>query len=150
MIWETPVLLFALWVVPLTGALLLYSHRKRAATARRFADAEMVERLMPSFRASRSWLKSILLMVALCCLIVAAARPRFGVFFEEVSTRGVDLFVLLDVSRSMLAEDVAPNRLERAKRDIQDLLERLHGDRVGLIVFAVVWLGLSWFGLVRC
>ena len=91
---------------------------------------------MPSFRASRSWLKSILLMVALCCLIAAAARPRFGVFFEEVSTRGVDLFVLLDVSRSMLAEDVAPNRLERAKRDIQDLLERLPGDRVGLIVFA--------------
>ena len=136
MIWETPVLLFALWVVPLTGALLLYSHRKRAATARRFADAEMVKRLMPSFRASRSWLKSILLMVALCCLIAAAARPRFGVFFEEVSTRGVDLFVLLDVSRSMLAEDVAPNRLERAKRDIQDLLERLQGDRVGLIVFA--------------
>ena len=136
MIWETPVLLFALWIVPLTGAVVVYSHRKRAATARRFADPAMVERLMPSFRTSRSWVKSIIVMVALCCLIAAAARPRFGVFFEEVSTRGVDLFVLLDVSRSMLAEDVAPNRLERAKRDIQDLLERLQGDRVGLIVFA--------------
>jgi Ca-activated chloride channel family protein len=67
---------------------------------------------------------------------VAAARPRFGVFFEEVSGRGVDLFILLDVSRSMLAEDVAPNRLERAKADILDLLKRLQGDRVGLIAFA--------------
>ena len=86
MIWETPVLLFALWIVPLTGAVLVYSHRKRAATARRFADAEMVERLMPSFRTSRFWIKSILLMVALCCLIAAAARPRFGVFFDDLFT----------------------------------------------------------------
>ena len=69
-------------------------------------------------------------------LIVAAARPRFGVYFEQVSARGVDLFVLLDVSRSMLAEDVAPNRLERAKSDVRDLLRKLPGDRVGLIVFA--------------
>ena len=68
--------------------------------------------------------------------MVAAARPRFGVFFEKVSGRGVDLFVLLDVSRSMLAEDVAPNRLDRAKSDILDLLQKLAGDRVGLIVFA--------------
>ena len=136
MIWETPALLFTLWLAPLTGVVVLYAHRKRAATARRFADPEMVERLMPSFRTSRPWIKAIVLAAALCCLIAAAARPRFGVFFEEVSTRGVDLFVLLDVSRSMLAEDVSPNRLERAKQDIQDLLERLRGDRVGLIVFA--------------
>ncbi len=136
MIWETPSLLFALWIVPLVGAVRIYAHRKRRATARRFADAAMVKRLMPSFRSSRQWVKAIVLMLAIGTLIVAAARPRFGVFFEEVTGRGVDLFVLLDVSRSMLAEDVAPNRLERAKSDIRDLLQKLVGDRAGLIVFA--------------
>jgi len=136
MIWETPSLLLLLWVVPAAGFALVYSHRRRAATAMRFADQVMVERLMPSFRSARAWVKCGLLLAGVGCLIVAAARPRFGVFFEEVSQRGVDLFVLLDVSRSMMAEDVAPNRLERAKSDIRDLLNKLKGDRVGLIAFA--------------
>ena len=77
-----------------------------------------------------------MISVAVLFLIIACARPRFGVFFEEVTGRGVDLFVVLDVSRSMLAEDVAPNRLDRAKSDIIDLLQKLEGDRVGLIAFA--------------
>lgn len=136
MLWETPVLLFVLWLVPLAGGALIYAHRKRKATAGRFADATMVERLMPAFQTSRQWVKAVVLMAALTCLVISAARPRFGVVFEEVSGRGVDLFILLDVSRSMLATDVAPNRLDRAKSDIVDLLQRLEGDRVGLIVFA--------------
>ena len=73
---------------------------------------------------------------ALALLIVAAARPRFGVYFEQVARRGADVFVVLDVSKSMTAEDVAPSRLEHAKSDIRDLLDRVVGDRVGLIVFA--------------
>ena len=96
----------------------------------------MVERLLPAFDASRVWLKAVLVMAAVTLLIVATARPRFGFDLKEVSSRGVDLFVLLDVSRSMLAEDVKPNRLERARSDVLDLLRRLEGDRVGLIVFA--------------
>ena len=136
MIWETPTLLFALWLVPVAGAAFVYAHRKRQATAARFADTAMVERLVPAFSSGRSWMKGTVMMLAVACLIIAAARPRFGVFFEEVSGRGVDLFVVLDVSRSMLAEDVAPNRLDRAKADILDLLKKLEGDRVGLIAFA--------------
>ncbi len=136
MYWETPSLLFLLWVVPVAGFGLVYAHRQRIATAGRFADRAMVERLMPSFRAARPWVKAVLMLVGVTCLIMGASRPRFGVFFEEVSQRGVDLFVLLDVSRSMMAEDVAPNRLERAKSDIRDLLHKLKGDRVGLIAFA--------------
>ncbi len=87
-------------------------------------------------RGPRPWVRGTLIVLGLALLIVAAARPRFGVYFEKVDQRGVDCFVLLDVSRSMLAEDVAPNRLERAKSDIRDLLKKLAGDRVGLIVFA--------------
>ncbi len=67
---------------------------------------------------------------------MAAAGPRFGTYFEEVKARGIDLVVLLDVSRSMQAEDVAPNRLRRAASDVRDLLPKLQGDRVGLVVFA--------------
>ncbi|MBI3273334.1 MAG: VWA domain-containing protein [Planctomycetes bacterium] len=136
MYWENPSLLLLLWAVPAVAALLVRGHRLRRATARRFADPGMVERLMPAVRGARPWVKGAAVLLGLACLIVGAARPRFGVYFEKVTSRGVDLFVLLDVSRSMLAEDVAPNRLERAKSDVRDLLGKLGGDRVGLIAFA--------------
>lgn len=135
-IWGNPSILFALWLIPLIGGGLLYAQKKRRETAIRFADQAMVERLMPAMQNGKTWFKAILLMMAVGLLIVSCARPRFGEYFEEVSVRGVDLMVLLDVSRSMLAEDVAPNRLERAKSDIVDLLQKLKGDRVGLIAFA--------------
>ncbi|MEO2016025.1 MAG: VWA domain-containing protein [Fuerstiella sp.] len=112
------------------------AHSKRRDAARRFVEQPMVERLLPAFDTTRVWLKAVLVMTAVTLLIVAIARPRFGFDLKEISSRGVDLFVLLDVSRSMLAEDVKPNRLERAKSDILDLLQKLEGDRVGLIVFA--------------
>ena len=134
--WDNPSFLLALWSLPLVAFALIYAQRKRLATATRFADQAMVDRLMPAMRTARPWVKGALLVIGLAFLMVAAARPRFGYYFEEVSQRGVDLFVLLDVSRSMLAEDVAPNRMERAKSDIRDLLTELKGDRVGLIAFA--------------
>jgi Ca-activated chloride channel family protein len=136
MYWDNPNVLFGLWILPAVAALLVYAFRKRAAAAMRFADPVMVARLMPSFKGARPWIKGGLVLLGLTCLLIAGARPRFGVYFERVSQRGVDLFVLLDVSRSMLAEDVAPNRLERAKSDVKDLLKKLPGDRVGLIAFA--------------
>ncbi len=134
--WENPIWLLGLWILPLLAVLLIYAHRQRLAAARRFADQAMLGRLMPPTAVLRAWVKGGLLLMGVGLLIVAAARPRFGVYFEQISARGVDLFVLLDVSRSMLAEDVAPNRLERAKSDIRDLLRKLPGDRVGLIAFA--------------
>jgi len=93
-------------------------------------------RIMPAVDPAHAWTKGSILVVALGLAIVAAAGPRFGVYYEEVTQRGADVFVVLDVSRSMTAEDVAPSRLERAKSDIRDLLDRVAGDRVGLIVFA--------------
>jgi len=134
--WENPIWLFALWVLPLLAAVFVHAHRRRSAAARRFADPAMIGRLMPPSGISRAWIKGGLLLIGVALLVVAAARPRFGGYFEQISARGVDLFVVLDVSRSMLAEDVAPNRLERAKSDIRDLLGKLPGDRVGLIAFA--------------
>ncbi|MHC4943239.1 MAG: vWA domain-containing protein [Planctomycetota bacterium] len=136
MYWENPNFLFGFWILPVVAVFLIHSHRRRRAAAQRFADPSMVARLMPSFKGARPWLKGMLILLGLICLIVAGARPRFGVYFERITQRGVDLFVMLDVSRSMLAEDVRPNRLTRAKADIRDLLRKLPGDRVGLIAFA--------------
>lgn len=133
---ESPQLLLLLWLLPVVGGLVVYAQRKQASAALRFAGDEMLQRLMPVKNAGRTWVKGAVLIVGLGLLIFAASRPRWGVYFEDVQTRGVDMFVLLDVSRSMLAEDVAPNRLERAKSDVRDLLQYLEGDRVGLIAFA--------------
>jgi len=136
MFFDHPAVLLLLWLLPLFAGLLFFAHRKRRAAARRFVQPEMLSRLMPPPRSARPWLKGGLLLLGLALVMVAAARPRFGAYFEKVRQRSVDCFVCLDVSRSMLAEDVAPSRLGRAKSDILDLLEKLRGDRVGLIVFA--------------
>jgi len=136
MYWDNPSILLGLWLLPVIAGLLVYAQRRRAAAAGRFADPIMVQRLMPALRSPRPWIKGVAILLGLAMLIVAGARPRFGVFFEKVSQRGADVFGLLHGSRSMAAEDVAPSRLGRAKSDIRDLLSRLAGDRVGLIVFA--------------
>ncbi|MFO0949305.1 MAG: VWA domain-containing protein [Planctomycetota bacterium] len=136
MTWGNPNALIWLTLVPITAWLLYRAQRKRNAATRQFADPAMVARLMPATRAGRPLLKGSLLVVALASAIVAAARPQWGTYSEMVTQKGVDLFVLLDVSRSMLAKDVAPDRLQRAKSDIRDLLPKLAGDRVGLIAFA--------------
>ncbi|HLA85442.1 MAG TPA: VWA domain-containing protein [Thermoguttaceae bacterium] len=134
--WEHPNILFALWLLPAVAWLLVWAQRRRRAAAARFAEPAMRDRIMPALAGPRPWIKGALLVVALGLLIVAAAGPRFGAYDQQVTQRGADVFILLDVSRSMTAEDVAPNRLERAKSDIRDLLDRVTGDRVGLIVFA--------------
>lgn len=136
MLWGSPHLLWLLWLVPVVALLLIYAQRKRLAAARAFLDPPMAARLLPPLDSPRVWVKALVLLLGLTSLVLAAARPRWGLESEEVTHRGVDLFVLLDVSRSMLAEDVKPNRLERAKSDIRDLLAQLKGDRVGLIAFA--------------
>jgi len=138
--------LLLLWLVPLLALLLWYAYKKKQKTALLFFAAAMIDRLMPVLDAGRCFRKALLLLLAFIFGIVAIASPRFGTEYEEVSNSGIDVFVLLDVSRSMLAEDVTPNRLERAKTDIQDLLshiagdrvakDRVAGDRVGLIAFA--------------
>ena len=96
----------------------------------------MRQRLLPQLSGFRAAIKLSFLLLAVLFFVVALARPRFGVYFEEVQQRGADLYILLDVSRSMGAQDVSPNRLEKAKADCLDLLKVLEGDRVGLIVFA--------------
>jgi Ca-activated chloride channel family protein len=131
-----PAYLQFLWLLPLAAALLVYAHRKRTAAALRFVGEHMQPRVVPHATAGRAWGKGILLLTAMAAILVATAGPRHGEYFEKIERRGVDCYICLDVSRSMLADDVKPSRLERAKSDIRDLLGKLAGDRVGLIVFA--------------
>jgi Ca-activated chloride channel homolog len=84
----------------------------------------------------KSWLKMILVTLALALLTLAAANPQVGTRLEEVKQTGIDVFILLDVSGSMSAEDIKPNRLEKAKYQIADLINKLRGDRIGLIIFS--------------
>jgi Ca-activated chloride channel family protein len=134
--WQNDQWLWALWTLPVVVFLLVLRHRRCVRAALSFADAEMAARIMPDLRPARAVLKGALLVAGLTLAILALARPRWGVYYEELTGRGVDIFVVLDVSRSMLAEDVARNRLERAKADVIDLLGAIKGDRVGLILFA--------------
>jgi len=128
--------LHALWAVAaLLGVMLLGSSRRRAAL-RRFADVHLLPFLAPDVSPLRRGIKSALVLTALVGIVLALIDPRWGLYFEDVKRRGNDVIFVLDVSRSMLAEDASPNRLERAKQYIRDVLEGLGGDRVGLVTFA--------------
>ena len=117
-------------------ALALYSRRRRRRAALAFVAQAMWSRILPADSRARFWMKLVLRESALVTGLIALAGPRFGTQYEDVIPRGSDLYVLIDVSRSMLAADVPPSRLGRAKADVAALVNRLEGERIGLIAFA--------------
>ncbi len=135
--WETPELLYLIlpccvaWLI-----LALVSDRRRQRAREAFVARAMWDRILPEDSRIRFWSKQLLRVSAIVASLAAMAEPRFGTEIEKVIPRGSDLYVLIDVSRSMLAEDVTPSRLGRAKADVSALLNRLDGERVGLIAFA--------------
>jgi Ca-activated chloride channel family protein len=131
-----PEYLWALWLIPAMGIGFFLLHRWKRRLLRRFIAESLFPQLAPEASTAKRFLKHSLLLFATASLIVAIANPQVGTRLEEVKREGIDLFVALDVSLSMKAEDVRPSRLEKAKRDVSDLLRKLYGDRVGLIVFA--------------
>lgn len=128
-----------LWAVVLVLLLGVYGTRQRRRALRLFATANLLPRLAPAGGWGRPAVRLLLVTVCLVCLTGAMIGPRWGQAEQLVVRRNIDVMVLLDVSRSMLARDIAPNRLERAKVSIRDdLLPALGGDRIGLIAFAGV------------
>ena len=99
-------------------------------------DKKVISLMMPMVSLSRPWLKFILFIVALFFIIIGLADPQIGSKMEEEKRKGADLMILLDVSNSMLAQDMSPSRLENAKQSIAQLIDNLHSDRIGIIVFA--------------
>jgi Ca-activated chloride channel family protein len=119
--------------------LVLLFYLMRGLTRRRmrgWADEPMLARLMPEVSSFRTALRFTLWMVALVLVIVALARPQYGTKLAEVKRKGIEIIIALDVSNSMMAEDIQPNRLENAKMAISRLIDRLQNDKIGLIVFA--------------
>ncbi len=102
----------------------------------RFVSPTLAKQLAPEMSMAKRGVKQSLLLLSTACLVLAMANPQVGTRLEEIKREGIDLFVALDVSLSMKAEDIKPSRLDKAKRDVSSLLKRLGGDRVGLIVFA--------------
>ena len=129
----------ALWtliLVPLLGVLYWYASRRGRALLDRFGEHDLVRRLRASVNVTAVRWKGALVLAAVALLALALARPQFGTRVETLRRQGQDVMVAVDVSRSMYAEDVAPNRLERAKIEIGRIIQRLDGDRIGLVAFA--------------
>lgn len=131
-----PEWLMALWILPVFGALVLFSMLRAFRVEQRLGDREIIDENLGRRRTWNTWVRSLVLMFALAFVIIAIARPQSDPEEIEVETKGRDIVFMVDVSRSMLANDVAPNRLERSKLWINDLVSQLKGDRVGLVAYA--------------
>lgn len=128
--------LYALWAIPFLIFLFWYFQRKQSKLLENFASSKIQKILIPFKSKMKSPFKFGIFIVALTLLFIALANPQVGTKIEEVKQVGIDVYILLDVSKSMLAEDIKPSRLEKAKYEISKLIQRLQGDRIGLIVFA--------------
>ncbi|MBQ2438604.1 MAG: VWA domain-containing protein [Paludibacteraceae bacterium] len=129
-------MLWWLLTIPLfvVAYVLITRHKRRQLSE--FGDPELMAQLMPDASKSRPIVKFALLMGALSLLIIAAARPQYGQQEKTVKRQGIEVMVALDISNSMLAEDVAPNRLDRAKQMLSKMIDNMVDDKVGLVVFA--------------
>jgi Ca-activated chloride channel family protein len=129
-------MLHFLWLIPLMACVYIYAWQKRKSALKLFIDAGLLDRIPVSVSHLKRFWKSVSVLVALSFIIIGMARPAWNPKPETIERKGRDVVFLLDVSKSMLAEDLVPNRLERAKLAIIDCIERLDGDRIGLVAFA--------------
>ncbi|OGU44900.1 MAG: hypothetical protein A3H45_13675 [Ignavibacteria bacterium RIFCSPLOWO2_02_FULL_55_14] len=133
---EHPDLLWLLLAVPLLLAAFIALHVWNGRLMERFVSEVLWPSVIPGASGGKRGIKRACVLFGIAFLVLAMANPQVGTKLEEVKREGIDMFVALDVSLSMKAEDIKPSRLEKAKRDVSALLRKLAGDRVGLIVFA--------------
>ena len=131
-----PIYLYLLAVLPVMIGGYVYTLLNRRRAVRRFGDPKLVAELMPEVSHKREHLKFWLFFAAVAVMIFVIAGPQFGSKLETVKKRGVEIMICLDVSNSMMAEDIQPNRLEKAKQMLSRMTESFTNDKVGLIVFA--------------
>ena len=131
-----PQMLLLLWLLPAAWLLALVAQRSRDGARRRLVSHRLFARLTPGFDPARLRWKTVLTLLGLGAALFALARPQIGSELQEVRRRGLDVIVALDTSNSMLAEDLNPNRLDAAKREVEDLFRLLKGNRLGLVTFA--------------
>ncbi len=128
-----------LWLlvsVPLSILIYWIWYQKKKAILNQLADKRITNILLPNRNPQKTHLKFGLYLLSLICFILALAQPQLGTKQEKIKRKGIDVVIALDLSNSMLAQDIAPNRLQKSKLFIQELLKKLDGDRVGLVIFA--------------
>lgn len=128
--------LYALFIIPLLVGFFVAMWYARRQAIRRFGESSLLVQLMPGLSKYKHGVKFALLMLALVFLIIAWANPQFGTKIQKVERKSADVFVALDISRSMWTQDVAPSRMQRASKFTQRLIQSLAGERIGLILFA--------------
>jgi len=129
-------MLFLIWALPLLLPVFIYGHRKRRKILSRYSSPKGLEIIASDANAGRRWIKNGLILAALGLIAVALSGPLYGYRWEEIERKGIDIIVALDCSKSMLATDIKPTRLDKAKREIYDLLNMLKGDRIGLAAYS--------------
>lgn len=125
-----------LWLVPLMILGLVWSIVHRRRKTRLLIEESLWSSVLTPWSPIKKILRQVMLVAAVFLIVLSMMRPQWGYQLREIQRKGVDLFVLLDTSQSMMAEDIKPSRMERARRELKDLLAMLHGDRIGLIPFA--------------
>lgn len=133
---QSEYLALLLFLIPVLGGLFWFAIRSRKRSIGLFVSPVVFPRLAGSASTAKQGVKFGLMVIAVTMLVLALANPQIGTRVEEVKREGIDLFIALDVSNSMKAEDLKPNRIEKARLEIRSLVDRLQGDRIGLVVFA--------------
>ena len=128
--------LYFLALIPLIAIGLYFYNRWQKKSIEKFGDENLVIELMQNHSKARKNIKNTLFIFSIAFLIIGISNPQIGTKMEEVKREGVDLMIAIDLSHSMMAQDIKPNRLERAKQAISRLIDKLEGDRIGLVVFA--------------
>jgi Ca-activated chloride channel homolog len=129
-------MLFFIWVVPVLALAYFYGGRKRNRILNRFARERTRKLVVPPGLENRRRWRASLVLLSVLFLVAALSGPLYGFKWQKIEQRGIDMIIALDCSRSMLATDIQPTRLDRAKREIFDLLSMLEGDRIGLAAFS--------------
>jgi Ca-activated chloride channel family protein len=125
-----------IWILAVLIMFLVWAAKKRQRDMERFAAKDLISSLTPDFHKKGDRIKVFLSVAAIILIIVSLMRPQWGFEWKEVKRSGLDILVAIDTSNSMLAQDVRPNRLERSKLAVKDLVKKLRGDRIGLIAFS--------------
>jgi len=129
-------MLFLIWAVPLLLLVVIYGMKRRRRILAGFSSDRGLESIAPGAAVKRRRIKAVLILGALIFMVLALSGPQYGYRWQEIERKGIDIIIAIDCSRSMLATDIKPTRLDRGKREIFDLLYLLKGDRVGLVAFA--------------
>lgn len=128
--------LYALLLIPAFVGIYIIASFWRKKALMRYGDEHLIQKLMPQVSSFRTLMKFVIFSLAFISLIIAIANPQIGSKIETAKRKGIDLIIALDVSNSMLAQDIQPNRLSAAKQAISKLIDKLKGDRLGIVVFA--------------